>query len=168
MNAETVRPSRRAPLAGITPLHEAATYGHQGAVSLLLASAADVHARILSPLGFKTFLQPLHTAACSANGDEVARLLVEDRADVDARIGFIRVSPTTWTPLIFAAAFNNAKVIEALLALGADPDLRCSGLFFRLVGIEGTALDLARNFGRAAAEAALDRQRPPGGREPAV
>jgi ankyrin repeat protein len=90
---------------GCTPLFNAALYGHDDVVELLLANKADVNAKTragLTPLMFA-----VHT--------NIARLLLDRGADVNARDNRSR-----WTALHLAAAFGRTNMVELLLANGAD------------------------------------------------
>jgi ankyrin repeat protein len=94
---------------GWTPLHLAAFFGHEKVTELLIAHAADVHARSRNANGNT----PLH-AALAANQKMAAGLLIGGGADVNA------VDAAGWRPLHLAAAHNNLDVMKALIAQGAD------------------------------------------------
>jgi ankyrin repeat protein len=93
----------------------------------------------------------LHIAA-EFGQDEVARLLLDTGADVNARA---LIGPNTiggQTPIFHAATQNNdfgLDVVRLLLARGADLSPRCRlpGHYEHLdVIFEGTVLDYARQF----------------------
>ena len=96
---------------GFTLLHLAAFFGHEEAVQLLLSHDADVAIVSASPM----HVTPLHSAVA---GDHrgVARLLVENGADVNAR------QRGGWTPLHSAAANGDEDLVLYLLEHGAYPD----------------------------------------------
>lgn len=93
-----------------TPLHVAARAGRGRMIELLLAAGAEPNAR--TELGTTA----LHEAAGAGTLTGVNALLARG-AEVDAR-------ETRWeqTPLVFAAAYDRADVIRALLAAGANPN----------------------------------------------
>lgn len=87
-------------------LHQAAYYGHDGVVRLLMRYAADI--AVLNGHGAK----PLHSAA-SNSAVTVARLLLEHGGDVnfETRVGY--------TALHFAAESGDTRMIALLLDNGA-------------------------------------------------
>jgi cytohesin len=90
-----------------TPLNYAAESNNIAVAKLLIARHADIEGGGSSPLN-----------SAGLNGDflEMAQLLVENGAKVNAP------SPTGWYPLQTAAGRGNIKVINYLLAQGADPN----------------------------------------------
>lgn len=96
-------------------LHAAAASGHRGTVALLLEAGAEVHPQ------FSEKVSPLHCAygalsrskRSGASGLEVAALLIEKGADVDARDWFEQ------TPLHWACAHGVPQVAALLLEHGA-------------------------------------------------
>ena len=98
---------------GATPLHLAARYCRDpGAVTVLLAAGADVHARDLKGA------TPLHVAAGVYRNPRVVAELVEAGADLNAR------DDSGDTPLHDAWTNPNPVVAHRLLELGADPAAR--------------------------------------------
>ena len=123
---------------GWTPLHLAAFFGHQKVAELLVARAADVHARSRNANGNT----PLH-AALAANRKMVAGLLMGAGSDPNA------ADAAGWRPIHLAAANNNLDAMKALIAQGAD---------VRPANTEGlTALALARQKNHREAAALLQR-----------
>ena len=97
---------------GLTALHLAAFFGHDGAARLLLERGADARAVAQNPMG----VQPIHSAAARGHADLVAALL-DTAADPDAR------QRGGWTALHSAAHHGNSALAEVLLRHGADPSL---------------------------------------------
>ena len=95
---------------GFTPLHLAAFFGYPRVVELLLARGAEVSPVARNPMK----VQPLHSAAAGRHG-EVARLLVEAGADVNAK------QDKGWMPLHAAAQNGDVEMARLFLDRGADP-----------------------------------------------
>ncbi len=100
---------------GWTPLHLAAAFGGPEAVALLLTHGADVHT--VSKTAMSN--QPLHAALALSSNPETIRLLIQHGADVNAK------QMAGYTPLHQAASAGKTEAVEALLAAGADPSIRC-------------------------------------------
>ena len=97
---------------GMTPQHLAAINGDAETLRLLLAAGADPNAVL--PEGETVLLSAARTGSV-----EAIDVLLEAGAKIDSR--------EKWygeTPLIWATAQNHAAAVRALLARGADPDLR--------------------------------------------
>lgn len=123
---------------GTTPLIQAAASGDVEAMALLLQHGAEVNLP-------QADLQTAVSAIAGARGNpdrlvEGLKLLVDAGADVNVRAVPHHLQRNRGgTPLIFAVNANNAKMIEALVAAGADIDAK---------DVDGlTALDhaMARN-----------------------
>jgi len=97
---------------GMTPQHLAAINGDAATLRLLLAAGADPNAAL--PEGETVLLAAARTGAV-----EAIDVLVEAGATLDSRENWYGE-----TPLIWAAAQNHAGAVRALLAHGADPDVR--------------------------------------------
>lgn len=97
---------------GLTPLHRAAAWNPDPAVTrTLLGAGADVGTRIVG--GFT----PLHLAAGGTTHPEVIVALVEAGTDPNVR------ADQAMTPLMVAAALNTSvDAIAALIAAGSDLD----------------------------------------------
>lgn len=95
---------------GFYPLGLAAYFGHPDAVQLLLARGADVGQVARNPMQ----VQALHAAVAGRN-EEAVRLLLQAGADPNA------VQHGGWTPLMAAEEHGDERIIELLLAHGADP-----------------------------------------------
>jgi ankyrin repeat protein len=93
---------------GETPLMTCSWTGNAGAVKLLLARGADVHAKETrrGQTALMWALEQKHL--------EAARVLVEHGADVRAR------SKSGFTPLLFAAKQGDMESVRVLLAAGAN------------------------------------------------
>jgi len=137
---------------GMTALHWAAEFGHTAVADLLLSVGADVEAKTrigsYTPLHLasrsgngpiasalldaganpqatttNSGVTPLHLAAAALGAAEVVTELLMYGAKVDAR----EVS-SGQTALMFAAAFNRAEAIAALLEHAADPSMQTKSI----------------------------------------
>lgn len=97
---------------GVTPLLQASRLGATAVVAALLEAGADPE--LAHPEG----VTPLMSAAGAGRPDAV-ELLLEHGADANAADAFQQQ-----TALMWAAAEGHLPVVDALLAAGADPDLR--------------------------------------------
>jgi len=86
-------------------------------VAALLNKSADDVDRI----DFKSGKNPLHVSA-EAGSLEVARLLIEHKADVNFQAN--STTHSGWTPLHFAYEKNNQDIVSLLLENGADETLK--------------------------------------------
>ena len=117
---------------GFFPLGLAAFFKHTAAARVLLEYGADPnqearHAQIV--------VRPIHSAAADGGSVEIARLLLDAGADVNAR------RPDGGTALHTAAHEGNGELVELLLARGADPSL--------LMHERDTPADVAERHGHA-------------------
>jgi len=97
-----------------TPLHLAGVGGHVDVMRVLIEAGSDVNATTTS-----SGVTPLHLAAKSSGGAPAVRLLLEHGAAVD-----VPEISSGQTPLMFAAAYNRADAVRALLDHGADASLQ--------------------------------------------
>ena len=96
---------------GWTPLHLAAFFGRDEAVSLLIDHGAPLDAHSTNA----TRNTPLHAALAGATKASVVRRLILAGADVEAR------GAQNITPLHLAASRGDIALCDLLVARGADP-----------------------------------------------
>ena len=100
---------------GFTALHFTGFFRQPACARLLIAHGADVRAVARNPMA----VTPLHSAAASQE-IEVARLLLEKGAEVDAR------QEGGFTALHAAALHGDEALSELLLSRGANPALKAA------------------------------------------
>jgi len=116
---------------GWPPLHLSAAFATSEAVTLLLEHGAHIHQVSHNPLRN----QALHACIALGNSVDVARVLVEAGADVNA------AAAGGYAPLHLAASNGNRDIVMLLLERGANRDAHCD---------QGkTAADYARERGHA-------------------
>jgi ankyrin repeat protein len=94
---------------GFTPLGLASYFGHYDVVKILLEKGADPD--LVSKNQFK--VAPIHSA-CAASGYEIAKILIEFKADVNAK------QMQGVTPLHSAAHNGNKQLVQLLIESGAS------------------------------------------------
>ena len=121
--------AREASGDGWPPLHLAAAFSTPQAVTLLLKHGAHIHQISHNPMRNHA----LHACIALGNSVDVARLLVEAGADVNA------TAAGGYTPLHLAASQGSREIVALLLESGANRETRCD---------QGkTAADYARERG---------------------
>lgn len=114
---------------GWPPLHLAAAFAGPEAVTLLIEHGAHIHQISHNPLRN----QALHACIALGNSLEVARLLIEAGADVNA------TAAGGYTPLHLAASNGKREIVLLLIESGANREACCD---------QGkTAADYARERG---------------------
>lgn len=99
---------------GLTPLHEAASFGHPEIAETLIARGADVNMGSIAPL---------HAAARKGHV-AIVKLLLHHGANVN-----VHTEAREETPLHWAVGAGERAIAELLLASGADPNARDAGGF---------------------------------------
>jgi len=120
---------------GFRPLHLAAYFGNMEGAALILECGAQSSSVVDGPLG----LQPLHSAVAGGH-DEIARLLIDSDADVNA------TQQGGFTPLMGAAAGGHEKIAGYLLQAGANPAIEASGKTAADLAVEHDHPDLAERL----------------------
>jgi len=136
---------------GITPLIQAAMNGNSEMISMLIDAGADVDAS--TPEGDNAILNAARTGAVQG-----VQALIDAGADVNYRDGYLFQTPIMW-----AAAANQAAVVEVLINNGADMDARSPTLELRGIRQGGVAGDFPDGgltaLHHAARENAIDATR---------
>lgn len=114
---------------GMTPLIQAAMNGNGAVISMLLDAGADANARTLQ--GDTALMN-----AAKAGTVTGVQALIEAGAEIDARDSYL-----FQTPLMWAAAENNAEVVRILGENGADLNARSAELVFAGIRQGGVAGD---------------------------
>jgi ankyrin repeat protein len=125
---------------GFSPLGLAAFFGQKEAVELLLGSGAQVNVASHNP----QHVMPLHSAV-AGQSYEIARLLVENGADVNAR------QAGDFTPLHAAAQNGQVDMVQLLLDHAAEVNARTSeghsSLYFARESNSGEIIALMESKG---------------------
>ena len=98
---------------GFTPLGLASYFGHYDIVKMLLAKGAEVNIYSKNEMQ----VAPIHSAV-SADNLEIARLLLENKADPNL------IQSHGITPLHEAAGNGNTEMVQLLLKYQADPEAK--------------------------------------------
>ena len=113
---------------GLTPLIQSSITGNGEIISMLLDAGADANARTLQ--GDTALMN-----AAKAGSVQGVQALIEAGAGVEARDGYSFQSPLMW-----AAAFNQAEIVRILAENGADVNARSAELIFSGIqqgGVQG-------------------------------
>jgi ankyrin repeat protein len=113
---------------GLTPLIQSSITGNGEIISMLLDAGADANARTLQ--GDTALMN-----AAKAGSVQGVQALIEAGAGVEARDGYSFQSPLMW-----AAAFNQAEIVRILAENGADVNARSAELTFAGIqqgGVQG-------------------------------
>lgn len=113
---------------GLTPLIQSSITGNGEIISLLLDAGADANSRTLQ--GDTALMN-----AAKAGTVQGVQALVAAGADVEARDGY-----SFQTPLMWAAAFDQAEIVRILAENGADVNARSAELIFSGIqqgGVQG-------------------------------
>ena len=122
--------------ARATPLHYAAFCGMHGVARFLIVE----HSQDVRALGFDEKETPLHVASRRGHVD-VAQLLLEHGADVDAR------DNAEITPLLLASQGGHAELTRILLEHGANTEARDNDKRTPLfLAVEGEHVEIARTL----------------------
>lgn len=104
---------------GVTALMLAANAGNLETVKTLLAAGADVSAT--DAAGWTALMKGVYNQEQDRGFPDVVQALIDAGADVEAKIAYgIR-------PLMLAAGYGEAGVVETLLKAGADPRAKNEG-----------------------------------------
>ena len=97
---------------GATPLMLAAATGQLDAIKALLEGGAEVNAK--DPQGWTALMKGLYNHEMNRGFPEVVQTLIDAGAEIETQIGYgIR-------PLMLAAGYGEAGVVDVLLKAGAD------------------------------------------------
>lgn len=97
---------------GSTPLMQAAQVGNLELVETLIKSGADVN--LTDPQGWTALMKALYNHELNRGFSEVVQALIDAGAGIETQIGYgIR-------PLMLAAGYGEASVVEVLLKAGAE------------------------------------------------
>jgi len=136
---------------GMTALVFAAKFGCTEILKTLLSKGADVNAKDKDGVTALLYAAMLGRKYSSKREDysEIAKILLDNGADVNAT-----TIEDEWTALMYAAMNGNAKITEALLARGADVNMKSKDGFtaLRLVRIEGHCEETYRLLRKAGAK----------------
>ncbi len=105
--------------ADLTPLMLAANLGHQDIVEALVLHGADVNAK--NSLGWTALMKAIFNYDLDCGFPEIVSALIEAGAEIETEISY------GTRPLMLAAGYGQAEVIDVLLGAGADVLARNEG-----------------------------------------
>ena len=104
---------------GVTVLMLAASNGHLELVETLIDAGADVNA--VDVRGWTALMKAIYNYDLDAGFPEIVRMLIDAGAEIETQIAY------GTRPLMLAAGYGQAGVIEVLLAAGADVQAQNEG-----------------------------------------
>lgn len=105
----------------MTPLMVAAGLGHHDIVETLIAHGANVNAK--NPLGWTALMKAIYNYELDRGFPEIVSTLITAGAEFENQIAY------GTRPLMLAAGYGQAEVIDVLLAAGADVHAKNEGGF---------------------------------------
>ncbi len=105
--------------ADLTPLMQAAYLGHQNIVEALVLHGAAVNAK--NGQGWTALMKAIYNYDLDRGFPEIVSALIEAGAEIETEIAY------GTRPLMLAAGYGQAEVIDVLLAAGADVLARNEG-----------------------------------------
>ena len=104
---------------GTTPLMLAAASGNLGMVQALLAAGVDV--KTVDALGWSALMKAIYNSELDQGFPDVVQVLIDAGADLETTIVF------GTRPLMLAAGYGEAAVVEVLIKAGAEVKAKNEG-----------------------------------------